>query len=213
MPTFLDESGDGGVGERCSDFFRLAAVWLEHVEEVEACRLAIAGVRKDVLRVPKAFEFKFSRINPGQRTAFFEGVAGLPFRFVVCSIAKRRADARALTKDHIYRTAAEAVAGALCEFYRIAEACKGSPLNERVSADHTNDPVYFGHLRAAFLSLKSERKSGAGLVKSVKPVKSHADDLIQLVDMVCGAVGRSLDGDRELYRIIQGKRIDVIEWP
>ncbi|WP_149109056.1 DUF3800 domain-containing protein [Limnoglobus roseus] len=93
------------------------------------------------------------------------------------------------------------------EFYLIAEATKGSPLNEHVKVDRHTDADYFSLIRKGFLALKSPRQPGAALVKKVKDGKSEVEDLIQLADMVCGAARRNLEGRCPYFHLIARKQI------
>lgn len=213
MPTFIDESGDSGVGEKCSPHFRLAAVWFESIEQVVACTKEIARIRSEVLRVSPSFEFKFSSLKPEHRVAFFETVSRHPFYFALSSIKKSLLPKEVLTPATIYTRAIGGLTRQLQDYYLIAEACKETALNERVVFDETTDLLFVTQLRTGFYSLKSARKPGATLIKSVKSGKSHAESMIQLVDMVCGAVSRSLDGDIEYYKLIASREIGVSHMP
>jgi hypothetical protein len=58
---------------------------------------------------------------------------------------------------------------------------------------------------------------GTSVIKKVKAQQSHANNLLQLADMVCGAVARSFRaGKKEAggYRkIIEPKELSVEIWP
>ena len=166
MPTFIDESGDSGVGEKCSPHFRLAAVWFERIDQVVACTDEIARIRSAVLRVSPSFEFKFSSIKPDHRVAFFEAVARHPFYFALSSIEKRHIAKEVQSSATIYELAVGGLTKRLHDFYLIAEACRESALYERVVYDETTDPTFVEHLRSGFLSLSSSRKPGAKLIKT-----------------------------------------------
>lgn len=213
MPTFLDESGDPGTRATSAPFFRLAAVRFETAEQAETCRAAIMHLRKDVLRLEQGFEFKSAKTPVKYVRAFLEAVAAHPFRFVVSSLDKKAMPSGLRDKEDVHRLVAGSVATALEPVYRDAEANRGVTLGERVVADRTDDAVYFRVLREVFLGLRSPAKSGASLVKSVKPGNSHADDLLQLTDIVCGVVGWHLGGESSFYKMIEGKKLDVIILP
>lgn len=60
------------------------------------------------------------------------------------------------------------------------------------------------------------KKIGASIIKKVKIQSSHTNNLIQLADMIAGAVHRSFTnkGDKEIYRKILGaKEINAQVWP
>lgn len=213
MPTFIDESGDFGPGPDSSDLFMFGAVWCERIEEAAECCGAIAAVRrKRQLKV--RHEFRHATISSVNRRAFYAGVACQPFRFVVSVVDKRTAERRgALTKDMILANAIGAVAATLHEYYQIAEGCKATPLKERVLVDHHTDGEYVGRIECEFRALPSAQSKWAPLVKSVKTARSESDDMIQLADMVCGAVRLYYAGDRDAYQLLRPKAIRLIEWP
>ena len=134
MPTFIDESGDPGVVQGSSRFFRLAAVWFEHEMSINQYLDAVERLRSQVLRLPATFEFHFAQNNNRQ---------------------------------------------------------------------------YVAILNAGFRSLRSGRGPLKKLIRSIKPGKSRVDPRLQLVDMVCGAVGSYLDGDDTFYKLFSTKKIGI----
>ena len=88
MPTFIDESGDPGVVQGSSRFFRLAAVWFEHEMSINQYLDAVENLRSHVLRLPATFEFHFARNNNRQKAAFFNRISQLDFNFALCSFDK-----------------------------------------------------------------------------------------------------------------------------
>src|SRR5947209_3459611 len=122
MPTFIDESGDPGPGDASPRFFRLAAVWFETFDHVEAVVEAIAQLKKDKLKVGDSFEFHFTEISHQQRVAFFEAVADQPFYFTACSFDKDRGNRKTLTKEVICATCIAHLTRELHDYYLVAEA-------------------------------------------------------------------------------------------
>ena len=60
------------------------------------------------------------------------------------------------------------------------------------------------------------KKIGASIVKKVKIQSSHSNNLIQLADMIAGAVHRNFTnkGDKNVYRkMIGAKEMYVQFWP
>jgi hypothetical protein len=58
-------------------------------------------------------------------------------------------------------------------------------------------------------------KDGAGKrrVKRAKLSDSHGNDLIQLADMICGAVMRSFKGDDRFRALVKRREFEVRAWP
>ncbi len=70
---------------------------------------------------------------------------------------------------------------------------------------------------ATYLKKQLNEKGGPSLIKRVKTERSHTNNLIQLADMVCGAVARSFrtdKADHTVYRrIVQHRELKVQVWP
>jgi len=57
-------------------------------------------------------------------------------------------------------------------------------------------------------------RSGEERIRKVKTLKSAGSSLIQLADMVCGAVFRAVESGESQYRDIIQPRLDAMaEWP
>ncbi|MBA4066964.1 MAG: hypothetical protein C0501_25300 [Isosphaera sp.] len=216
MPTFLDESGCCGFGPGSQPYFRLVAVWFPTGDLGDACGEAIAAVRAS-LRLPRDYEFKYSsRLTEASRVTFFRAVAGREFCFAAAHFDKL-AQPGAVDKDGLYRACIGALTRTLSDHYCYAEElksiAKGRPvrLAEKVVADDNHDGVYFRALRHEFFALKSA--AGRSLVGDVRPGKSDADPLLQLADMLCGAVGDHLAGESGMYNLIAGNCLGVIRLP
>ena len=165
MPTFIDESGDPGVDDGSSPHFCLALVYFETIEEAENCRVAIKRFRKEVLKKGERYEFKSSMGRPSDHEAFFSHLDKQKYNYSYCQVNKEIIEDCRLSKSYVVELATQGLAAAMLDFYKIAEQSKGSPLNERVLHDHHTDPAYASAIRDAFVSLKSDRKPGASLVK------------------------------------------------
>ena len=212
MPTFLDESGEVGPSEKSSPFFRIAAVWFQTDDHVQACGDAIKILRRETLKLPDSFEFHFSTNSSRQREAFLETISEHSFLFFMSSFEKANHNRAKLTKDAIRDSTIEGLVGALKDTYLSAEESKAGQagLNERVVFDECNDPDYVRALKTQFKSLASERGRNEKLIRSVKPSRSSSDFRIQIVDMVCGAVRLHLGGDDTYYDSIRNKCKGII---
>lgn len=218
MPTFIDESGDCGWKDTGSKpHFAITAVWFETPEHSFTCAEEIDKLRREKLKVCSTFEFHFVRTNPLHRMAFLEAVADCSFYFVACVVRKRRDDGGWLegrmwrNKEFLYERAIEPVVASLEEYFHLAEAAKASPLNERVLFDENDDPVYRRVLREKFRVPKAA--SGRSLVKTVKSGASKGSNLLQLADMVCGAIVHSFHKSDEYKKIIEAQSLGIHELP
>lgn len=186
-------------------YFTLAAVAFESSTEAQLCQTTIAKLRESE-RLPPRYEFHFAAIPAVQRRTFLGAVADQKFFFAACHVQKGRLSGRMWRdKGYFYTKVIAAVVSGLEEMMQIAQACKSRPLNAKVTADNSSDPAYFAALRREFRKPKSE--AGRSLVEVVRPGRSHSSDLLQLADMVCGAVRHSFEESGEYLSIIAGKEV------
>jgi hypothetical protein len=206
MPTLIDESGDTGPPDRGgSRHFRLAAVWMPSFEDVVRFREAVQRVRI-YLNLPNRFEFKYAKAlqNPELRQAFFDSALSFEFRFAIASVDKRDPYwARADRHEQHWACATE-IAATLRETYQIAETKQDFDLKELVIVDDNRDRDFLNTIKRQFGGLRSSRSPGSSMIKRVRFGDSQDDEMLQLVDMVCGAV----DGrDRSSYDQIAGRNL------
>jgi|SRR6185369_8309485 hypothetical protein len=206
MLVFIDESGDQGLLNRLgtSPFFVIAAViFLDHGDAFE-CARTIADLRRDLLPEPSR-EFKFNKCARTLRCSFFESIEKFDFLYVSVAIDKKRLMNLQPQMD--------------ASFYRYA--CK---LLLDVARPYINDAsvVIDGSGERRFRRelqnyLKLKANSEAKLIRNVRMESSMSNNLLQLADMVCGAVARSFRSDKDdqfLYRtMLLRKELDVVRWP
>jgi hypothetical protein len=215
MPTFVDESGETGL---VSPYFRLAAVWLPTQAAVEDYRAGIQKLQRNMGLV--GYEFKFSKtVQPARRAAFFEAAMHHPFRFAVASVDKKHPDWRAAGAAVIHWACAVSLSVCLRSVYleeesrRVAAGEGNHPLNELVVLDDNKDREFLRVVKQKFRDLRSGLRPDAPLVGKVKFRGSGPEELIQLADMVCGAVGAYLDGDPTWYNIIAERNLGITPIP
>jgi len=169
------------------------------------------GTPPDIARLSR-LRVQVRPFAPRKRVQFLEAVAQSSFRYVVCTLDKREGDGwlkdRQWQDKECSSRAWSRRSRAVCSNRCRSRERLGHALNERITADDNQDKVYFSVLRTQFQALKSRVKQGRSLVKKVKPGDSSSQVLLQLADMVCGAVVRSF-GDTNEYR----KLIKSGNWP
>src|SRR5262249_30201652 len=135
------------------------------------------------------------------------------FLYVACTVEKKRLQAPGWRqKAYFYEKAITPIVGGLTEYLRIAQACKGaSPLKAQVTADDNKDAVYFTVLSREFKKHKSD--SGHPLVETVKPGRSKSCSLLQLADMVCGAVIQARTGKDGYLRLLAKRKAATCSVP
>jgi hypothetical protein len=215
MPTFIDESGETG---EVSPYFRLAAVWLPTQAAVEEYRTAIQQFQLEIGL--QGYEFKSSKGHaPERRAAYFRAAMRHPFRFAAASVDKQHSEYRNAGRSVIHRACAVSLASCLRVTYleeearRVAQVGGNHPLNELVVLDDNQDRAFLAVVKEKFRALKSEVRPGSPLVGKVKFRGSGPEELIQLADMVCGAVGEYLDGNGSFYEIISERDVGIIRIP
>lgn len=211
MPTYIDESGTPDpVPDSNASQFWLTGVWFPSFAEVLAFQEGLADFRQAALKVKKGYVFHFTDLHHERRVRFFEFAVRYSFRFAGCVFDKTRFDPTVLSgmaKRDVFAVVTGGLATAFHPCYLEQEAAAETPLNERVTHDRSDDPLFRATLTTAMLGLRSGRGSGARLVKSVKPGKAAAEAGLQLADMVCGAVRFAYDGKRDYFRLIRHQQV------
>lgn len=205
MLVFIDESGDTGlkIEKGSSRYFVITLISFEENEEALACDQRI-GLLKRELKLSDYFEFKFNKLRKDQRLKFFEAV--LPYTFFYFAIVINK-DLNKLygggfkIKESFYKYTCGLV------FENAKPYLKDATIIIDGSGSREFKRQFKTYLR---------NKIGTNIIKKVKIQSSHNNNLIQLADMVAGAVHRSFTqkGDKEIYRkTINSKEIYVQSWP
>lgn len=189
MLVLIDESGDAGfkITRGSSPHFVVAMVIFRDLKQAEAASVAI-GEARSRLRVKP--EFKFNKSAPPVRDGFFEAV--LPFDFSVRSLV---VDKGRIYSDDLRRSADNFYS----YFVRVLLKHEVDLLaGARIKIDGHASREFRVDLAKFLREHLAEFK-----VENIKFVESHRDNLIQLADMVAGAIARS-------YR--QDARKDADRW-
>jgi hypothetical protein len=107
-------------------------------------------------------------------------------------------------------------------YYAEAEAAltrgrntRSARLNEEVIVDKNADPVYLDEVDQAFRPLGTypcgTRNPTQFLGPKPRFVASDRDELLQLVDMLCGATCDHLLGENNWFRLIESRCLDVMD--
>lgn len=195
MPTFIDESGDTGlIKSGGKPYFRLAAVWVPDEDGAVLFRESIRSLRRD-LGLKPAYEFKFCTTHqvPVRRKAFFDVALAQEFRFAVSSIDKTHPDWIGSSGREQHQACATELAALMRPVYCQAEQRAGTKLKERIVVDDNHDRQFLQAVQVQFRGLRSPASPTDSMIGKVSFRKSAPEELLQLVDMVCGAVGEFLD--------------------
>lgn len=201
MPTFIDESGDTGpIDGGGTSYFRLAAVWVPTLNDADLFRETVQSLRRR-LGLLRGFEFKFAKTHnrPDLREAFFSAALSQEFRFVVGTVDKMIDREVSSDCESIHWACATEIAAALRPVYQRAEQGRKLPLKELVVVDDNGDKNYLKIIKRQFRGLKSTLPAGTSMIGKVQFRDSLTHDMLQLADMICGAVGAMIDGNEKTW--------------
>lgn len=208
MFVFIDESGDTGldISKGATRYFAIFMVVFEDREEALACDQRIDLLRRE-LRLDLRYEFHFHRNSNRVREAFFKVV--LPYQFFYYGIV--------VNKEKLFGQGFHNKES----FYKYASGLLFENAKERlehatVIIDESGRQL-FKYQLAAYLKRKINIENHHRYIKKVKMQDSKRNNLLQLTDMIAGAVHRSLidagkDGQR-FRAIIKPREIYVQMWP
>ncbi len=208
MLVFIDESGDPGLKLACgsTDYFIVTLVAFEDREEATAADQRIQLLKRE-LSFPEGFEFHFNKVKGTYREAFLSAVASYEFFYlsIVINKAKLRGPGFKF-KESFYKYACGLV----------FENAKPYLDNATVVIDGSGSREFRRQLGSYLRKRINNTKGDSRFIGKVKIQDSRDNNLLQLADMVCGAVARSYGGkdDARIYRnLISHREISVQFWP
>ena len=209
MLVFVDESGDPGLklDQGSSKYFIVTIVLFEEDEEAEAAELRINLLRRE-LRLASNFEFHFSENKATIRTAFLKAIE--PYNFFYFGIV--------INKEKLYGEGFKFKE----PFYKYAcglvfENAKQYLYQATVIFDGSGSKDFRRQLHRYLKRKINHKDRRYSYIKKVKIQDSSRNNLIQMADMICGAIRRSFRSDAkqdQQYRdIIRHREIYVQFWP
>jgi len=205
MLVFLDDSGDPGfkLANGSSQHFVISAVIFNDELEAQQTAVAIQILRRN-LGFPDDVEFRFFKSSRDTRLNFLRAV--MPFDFLIRSI---------VIDKNVIRSEKLKTDRPSFYSYAIKQVLKhngGTITDAKIRLDGHGDRLF---RRALDTYLRRELNStNQTIVKNMKLVDSKGNQLIQLADMIAGAVRRSYDLsklDHDIYKRIIARKIDD-EW-
>lgn len=211
MLVFVDESGDTGfkVGQGSSGQFTITLIVFSENEEAEAASHRIDKLRTDLglSQGRGKGEFHFNDNSNDQREAFLTAVS--KFDFAVFAVV---VDKLGLAPEGISNKSA---------FYNfVCGLVFDNAKDYLYEANITIDSMGGQEFKRQLEKYLKQRMNEAGDKRRIKQVgmkPSHTNNLLQLADMVCGAIVRACHEDKRksdrFRRIIQHREISVLLWP
>lgn len=205
MLVFVDESGDAGMklGAGSSDLFIVTAVLFEDHDEANECDHGIDGLRVELGLSPH-YEFHFHECDKRIRSQFLEKVAVFGFFYLAVVVDKPKLRNPGFQfKESLVKYASGLV----------FENAKPHLKNAIVVIDASGSKNFRNQL-AMYLKKRIKDDNGYRLVKKVKTARSHGNNLVQLADMVSGALWRSFKHQDGSYRaLVAARELNVRVWP
>lgn len=208
MLVFIDESGDTGleISEGATKYFGIFMVAFDDNEEALSCEQRINLLRRE-LRLSEDFEFHFHGVSKRVRETFLKAVLPYQFFYYGIVINKKKLFGEGFkNKESFYKYS--------CNL--LFENAKEKLENATVVIDESGREL-FKYQLASYLRKKLNTKDGRKRIKKVKMQNSKSNNLLQLADMIAGAVNRSFNEvkkDSDYFRkIIKSREIYVQIWP
>lgn len=207
MLIFIDDSGDPGfkIEKGSSPVFVIACVIFDDELEAEKTAVAIKELRRK-LKKSDNFEFKFNKANREFRLKFLEHISRFKFRFraIVFEKTKIKSDELKTSKQSFYNYAIKMVLKH--NFGTIKEA--------KIRLDGHGDRIY---KREVIRYLRKELNNRENRIfQKLQFVDSKSNVLIQLADMIAGAIHRKYEiekTDSKMYfNVIKKQKEDLWEF-
>lgn len=205
MLVFVDESGDAGMklGQGSSDFFVVTAVLFEDHDEATQCDHRIDLIRSE-LGLSERYEFHFNKCHKTIREVFLDKVSSFDFFYLAVVLNKKELTAPGFkVKESLIKYTSRLV----------FENAKPYLTDAIVVIDGSGTKDFRNQL-SAYLKKRIKDDGGQRLIRKVKTSRSDGNNLVQLADMVSGAIWRSLrHHDASLRRLIAHRELRVQVWP
>jgi len=207
MLVFIDESGDPGLNIEggSSKYFIVALVAFDDHDDALSADDRISRLRREQ-GFPAKFEFHFNKMKPAYRRRFLEAIASYNFFYFAVVMDKSKLTEREFPfKESIHKYA--------CGL--LLEDLKPRLNNAIVVVDGSESKTFRQELKS-YLIRRLKDDSGKCFIKKVRVLDSTTTNLLQLADMVVGAVARSFSGkkdSREYRSLIAHREMNVEVWP
>jgi len=198
---YLDESGSPDLANIAPTVFVVAAVIIESRQELagldQRFKNAFAAIRR-----PEDHELKTAGLSMAKHARVLRELSLLEYQWAAACFEKQRLDAAGFGDPiTLYRYAFQFLVGDLLTIAWQAD----------LVIDENSTPAFQAELEAHL------RRQNSGLpigrLGTVTFADSAKNRLVQLADLVAGAVRRSVDGEPVPFREIEYKMINLQFWP
>lgn len=190
--------------EGSSQYFVFTAVIFEDHEDADGCDNKIAELREKCFKKASR-EFHFSKCCDSYRKEFLEGVGTFDFFYLAFVLNKAKLYGPGFQfKDPFYKYTAKL----------LFENAKPYLRDAIVLIDRSGNREFRKQLDKY---LRGKINTDHEIIKKVKTEPSHSNNLLQLADMVCGAVARYYKKDKkdsgQYRKMIAHRELEVQVWP
>ncbi len=181
MLVFIDESGDPGINSKTTSHLVITLVIFDDVQTAQKLDEAITQLHITTNHKP---EFKFSNCSSFVRDLFFQEIQKYQFRIKAIVVDKKKIYSHHLRNNpkRLYN-------------YSLKKIITRSNLqNAKIRLDGSGSKQFEQALRTYI------RQGHSGIVENFQLKDSKKDNLIQLADMVAGAIARSYTNKKDAQR-------------
>ena len=206
MLAFVDESGDTGFKfhRNSSRYFVVTVVMFNSEEEAERVGARIDELKSEISK--PTMEFHFTKTDDRNRQKFFSAIQGYDFTVFAVVCDKSKLNLRDKHEDFLL-----AVFGAVLEGARDAGLLQAANLKY----DEAGGNAFQKKLASALLAKINGVDSGRFIARC-EPQRSKGNNLIQLTDMICGAIARPYNKPgkgQDYLETIKHRVYSVLQWP
>jgi len=208
MLVFIDESGDPGMppGGSRSEYFTVTMVIIEDHDEAAAIEQRIALLRCE-LGLADGFEFHFSKLKRAWREEFLRSLASYEWFYFSVVLNKAKLTGKGFQfPDPFYKYTCGLV----------FQNAKPHLSDAIVVIDGSGGREFRTQLSTYLRKRINVGGDAPKLIRKVKLQDSRKNSLLQLADMVCGAVARSYSTPDEhscFRKLISHREMHVQFWP
>ncbi len=207
MLVFIDESGDAGMklSSGSSPYFCILAVVFSDNFSADACDRGIDELRAK-LKLKPGYEFHFTKCSDRIRQLFLNAVSVEQFHYHAFVVNKAKLYARQFNDGKNFYEFAVRI---------VCENASDLLQDSKVVIDRSGNREFALRLQTT-LRNRVLGRDGQKLIREVKMQDSFSNNLVQLADMACGAIARSITSKDKTFRKIlkaRGREKRVRFWP
>ncbi len=213
MLVFVDESGDTGLRDVAGStrYFVLTLVLIETQETADEVSRRIDALRQELHLSPR-YEFHFFKTKDVLRRAFLTAARHGQFTYCALVVDKRKLSGPEFERgDMFYRSVCATAFQEARPWLREAS----------VQFDESGSRDFRRNLASHLMRVINRKEDDFPRLKKVKAQDSKGNNLMQLADMICGAVARAYQEEagaekkdkEEFRRLVQGREQWVRLWP